>query len=254
MAYGETYGNAELMIAKAIISALRKEFSQENPLPVTGQGSSGGGGITEQQLISAINSSQVLDEIEPLITTIAEAIGAQSDLPPSLIEQIGMFPHSLMSLIRRIAIDLANTDIRLNTLSENLGGINSPKATTDTGIFSVISLFKRLLADKLPDVIGSSIPVIPYRPNIIEVPVIRTNLSVGSTVTTKSSLLTRTKALITNTGQNPVYVDVSPGLTISSYAFLINPKNTITDQNHTGIYYFRCAADQPTTVEIREWQ
>lgn len=126
--------------------------------------------------------------------------------------------------------------------------------SSDRTIRDILSLLGSIYQNRLPLLKNNSIPVIPYRPDIIETPVLRNSYSIGSNVTAVGGLLTRTKALITNTGQNPVYVDVAPGLTTSSYAFLINPKNTITDQNHTGIYYFRCEAGLTTNIEIREWQ
>lgn len=142
----------------------------------------------------------------------------------------------------------------INSLEQILGLPEDSAAPTDNSDVAIISLLKRLLSIKLPDTINGSIPTINYRPNVVSSPPVKSTLNIGDTITSRTGSAARTKILITNSGTNTVFVDVSPGVTTTSYGFILNPGDTMTDTFHTGLYYFRCASGLTTTVELREWQ
>lgn len=119
---------------------------------------------------------------------------------------------------------------------------------------SINQFLSSITNGRLPLLINGSIPTINYRPNVVSTPPVKSTLNIGDTITSRAGSAARTKILITNAGTNPVYVDVSPGVTTTSYGFILNPGDTMTDTFHTGLYYFRCATGLTTNVELREWQ
>lgn len=207
-------------------------------------GVGGGGGATQAQIQAAIEAASNLN----LLLDAVEADGGQSNLRTVILGTVTVTLNELPPN--------SPTSLNQTTIIENLGSPTEASATSDTGNFSLIRLIKRLLSVKLPDAIEGRIQTENrnYRPDVVANPPVKSTLNIGGTITERAALLTRTKILITNVGANPVYVDVSPGVTTASYAFILNPQETMVDTFHPGLYYFRCATGLTTTVELREWQ
>jgi hypothetical protein len=85
----------------------------------------------------------------------------------------------------------------------NLGTIADTSAATDTGSFSLISLFKRLLTSKLPDVVAGKIPT-DSKYATYGNPTLAVTAALGTGVIFDVAKFRRLRLQIKNTGTNPL--------------------------------------------------
>ena len=92
-----------------------------------------------------------------------------------------------------------------------VGATSETAATSDTGVFSIVRLLKRLLSVKLPDAIGGRVPTIS--PGTYGAPVVAVTAALGVGTSVDVSTYRRVRIQINNTGANPL-----SGFEISSKA------------------------------------
>ncbi|MBW4478598.1 MAG: discoidin domain-containing protein [Tolypothrix brevis GSE-NOS-MK-07-07A] len=124
-----------------IAKAIRKEFTSDNPLPVSGGGGSGGGGDA-----SAANQQEEIAKLTSIDskTTSDPATGSKQDEVKQLISD-RTNTLGAKTAAQSIPVTLSSD----GAFSTNFGSTTDTAATTDTGTFSFLAFVKRLLSVKL---------------------------------------------------------------------------------------------------------
>jgi hypothetical protein len=211
-----------------------------------GGGGGGGGGATAAEIKTAIETATNLNLLEEVLGN--SPLGGDY---PTIQESV------------------ANNTGQLITLTQDLGRSFSTPATDDTGTFSLIQLFKRLLSVKLPTSLGTktaanSFPVTLASDSTLGVntiqPVSSTSfsgeISVANTATSiRPSVPERKKIILTNAGASIVYVDFTNSVSTTVYAFILNPGDSWMDDGdniYTGTYW-GITASGTSTINVRTW-
>jgi hypothetical protein len=180
-----------------------------------GSGGGGSGGATEAEVKNAIETATNLNDVETILTNIFNNNGTEGSIVTG--------------------IDNAQAFNVLGFRSEST-------ATSDTGTFSLVQFFKRLLSVKIPNFRITSAP----------------STSTNPTVDTSADLVlpanpNRIKYIITASGNAPVFLDYANTLTTSNYAVPLNQGDSVIEDQivYTGEIWAIAASS--TTISVREW-
>lgn len=196
-------------------------------------GGGGGGGLTEAQTTAsvktAIETATNLNDLETILTNIFNNNGTEGSIATG--------------------ID--------NAQAFNVFGLrDETTASSDTGAFSLLQLFKRLLSVKLPNSVDGRIPV-SLSSSQTFFSTTTSNVPSGSPLTFFVPNVNLTKLIIANPSPNTVYFGFSNAVSPTNYAFALSTGDVYIDEGaniNKDATYYAIAANDLSTVTITQWQ